>query len=119
VTTSQLSEVAGGYQAIVMVTSTGTGTAQNLELNTATLGTASGMISAALLEILRLESPSQSVLSSGISGSFRNRGGGEVAPERASCIRQISLKRNAVLLCVNEIRSCVEGAVEGCLQWSG
>jgi pectin methylesterase-like acyl-CoA thioesterase len=45
VTTSQLSEVAGGYQAIVTVTNVGTGTAPNVQLNTATLGTASGTIS--------------------------------------------------------------------------
>ena len=49
VTTSQLSEVAGGYQAIVTVTNSGTGTAQNVQLNTATLGTASGTISSASL----------------------------------------------------------------------
>jgi hypothetical protein len=47
VTTSQLSEVAGGYQAIVTETNTGTGIAQNVQLNTATLGIASGMISTA------------------------------------------------------------------------
>jgi hypothetical protein len=49
VTTSQLSEVSGGYQAIVTITSTGTGIAQNVQLNTATLGTASGTIPPASL----------------------------------------------------------------------
>jgi hypothetical protein len=48
-TTSQLSEVAGGYQAVVTVTNTGTGTALNVQLNTATLGTAGGTISTASL----------------------------------------------------------------------
>jgi len=43
-TTAQLSEVTGGYQAVVTVTSTGTGIAQNVQLNTATLGPASGTI---------------------------------------------------------------------------
>lgn len=43
-TTAQLSEVAGGYQAIVTITNSGTGIAQNVQLNSATLGTASGTI---------------------------------------------------------------------------
>lgn len=41
-TTATLSEVAGGYQAMVTVKNTGTGTAANVQLTVATLGSASG-----------------------------------------------------------------------------
>ena len=49
VTTSQLSAIAGGYQAIVTVTNSGTGIVPNVQLKTATLGIASGAISTASL----------------------------------------------------------------------
>jgi uncharacterized protein len=42
VTTATLAKVAGGYQATVTVTNNGTGTAQNVQLTGATLGSASG-----------------------------------------------------------------------------
>jgi hypothetical protein len=45
VTTAKLfTQSGGGYQASVTVTNTGTGTAQNVQLSTATLGTASGVV---------------------------------------------------------------------------
>ena len=42
VTTAQLSVGGGGYQGVVTVTNNGAGTAQNVQLNSATLGAASG-----------------------------------------------------------------------------
>ena len=41
-TSAVLSAVAGGYQAIITVTNTGTGPASNVSLNTATLGSGAG-----------------------------------------------------------------------------
>jgi Glycosyl hydrolases family 28/MBG domain (YGX type)/Bacterial Ig-like domain (group 3) len=41
-TSAVLSEVAGGYQAMITVTNTGTGPASNVSLNTATLGSGVG-----------------------------------------------------------------------------
>jgi len=41
-TTAVLSKISGGYKAVVTVANTGTGTAQNVLLTAATLGTASG-----------------------------------------------------------------------------
>ena len=49
VTTAQLTKVTGGYQAVVTVKNTGTGTAQNVQLNTATLGSTAGTVPAILL----------------------------------------------------------------------
>jgi hypothetical protein len=52
VTTAVLSKVSGGYQAIVTVTNNGNGTAQNVELTSASLGTAGGsVLPASLLTI--------------------------------------------------------------------
>jgi hypothetical protein len=42
ITTSALSKIAGGYQAVVTVANNGTGTAQNVQLTSAALGAASG-----------------------------------------------------------------------------
>jgi hypothetical protein len=42
VTTATLTKVAGGYQATVTVKNNGTGTAQNVQLTGATLGSAAG-----------------------------------------------------------------------------
>jgi hypothetical protein len=43
-TSAVLSAIAGGYQAVITVTNSGTGDATNLSLNTATLGSAAGSI---------------------------------------------------------------------------
>ncbi|WP_213803920.1 lamin tail domain-containing protein [Granulicella sp. dw_53] len=42
-TTASLTKVSGGYQAVFTVKNSGTGTAQNVQLTSATLGSASGM----------------------------------------------------------------------------
>ena len=44
ITTSGLSKVSGGYQAVVTVKNTGTGTAQAVQLTGATLGSAGGSV---------------------------------------------------------------------------
>jgi pectin methylesterase-like acyl-CoA thioesterase len=49
VTTAQLSKVTDGYQAVVTVKNNGTGTAQDVQLNTASLGSAAGTVPAILL----------------------------------------------------------------------
>jgi hypothetical protein len=46
VTTAALSQTGSGYQAVVTVTNTGTGTAANVQLNTANLGSTSGTVPA-------------------------------------------------------------------------
>jgi uncharacterized protein len=43
ITTATLTKVAGGYQATVTVKNNGTGTAQNVQLTGATLGSATGV----------------------------------------------------------------------------
>ena len=52
VTTTVLSTVSGGYQAVVTVTNNGNGTAQNVELTSASLGTAAGSVLPASLQTI-------------------------------------------------------------------
>ena len=49
VTTAKVTKVTDGYQAVVTVTNTGTGAAANVQLNTASLGSTAGAVSAILL----------------------------------------------------------------------